>query len=208
MSTRRGIRVAQEKMFAIIRSSDVVDDVIKAIGDYRSIINLKNADGESALFIASMEGRLNIVTYLLNNQAVIDIENNNGATPLFVASEMGHNHIVKLLIEKGADINKRDYDGRTPFYIACYEGNLNVVKTLIKARALINRRDNEGTTPLFVAQEEGHDAIVDYINDHIARVKARTIEKSLVSALAASGRTAPAAGGRRSYTKRIRRRKV
>ena len=62
--------------------------------------------------LASRDGRLELVTYLVENGADLNARNENNETALNSASLNEHLEVVKYLIEKGADdVNaKNKYD--------------------------------------------------------------------------------------------------
>ncbi|OUM65895.1 hypothetical protein PIROE2DRAFT_29413, partial [Piromyces sp. E2] len=57
------------------------------------------------LFFACYSGKLDVVTYLVEQGANVNKENRKGATPLFNACIGGHEAVVQYLVEHGADVN-------------------------------------------------------------------------------------------------------
>ncbi|XP_078581532.1 death-associated protein kinase 1-like [Branchiostoma floridae x Branchiostoma japonicum] len=74
--------------------------------------------GGTALHVASMYGRTEIVKLLLQHDADVEARDNYGDTALHVASRNGHTEIVKLLLQHDADVEARDNDGRKPMDVA------------------------------------------------------------------------------------------
>ena len=73
----------------------------------------------TALWIASQNGHLQVVEYLLDSDAKVDIPNaSTGATGLCMASQKGYPDVVKVLLEKGADANVKPVNGISPLIIA------------------------------------------------------------------------------------------
>ena len=62
-----------------------------------------NKPGWAPLHYASTRGHLDIMTYLLDQNAYIDAASPNGTTPLMMAAFYGTPSAVKLLLEAGAD---------------------------------------------------------------------------------------------------------
>jgi ankyrin repeat protein len=117
--------------------------------------------GESkneSLFIAIINGNLEIVKELIKEGADVN-EDNNSITPIMIASSKGYLDIVKELIKAGADVNKENDDEATPIFFAS-NGHLEIVKELIKAGADVNYQMNDGTTPIMFASKNGHLEIV------------------------------------------------
>ena len=86
-------------------------------------INSCNTIGQTALHLASENGHLETVKFLIESKADIEAKDNLfGKTALHLASENGHLETVKFLIENKANINPKDDNGNTA---------LEVVKFLI-----------------------------------------------------------------------------
>lgn len=62
--------------------------------------------GETLLITAAVNGHLEIVKLLVENNWIIDYSS-DGITPLYAAARNGHLEVVKYLLEKGARINAR-----------------------------------------------------------------------------------------------------
>src|SRR5438270_10957434 len=68
-------------------------------------IDEQDSDGQTALHIAVIEKRMEIVPWLLEQHASVHAAMRNGDTPLHVAGRHGRPRIAAMLIEAGADIN-------------------------------------------------------------------------------------------------------
>ena len=55
------------------------------------------------MFVASQNGRLDVVRELLTNGSSVNAANNIGATPLMQASWLGRVEVVRALLAAGAD---------------------------------------------------------------------------------------------------------
>ena len=108
--------------------------------------------GTTPLYIASCNGRLEIVKVLIASGALLDKANNDGETPLINAIMNGYLEIVKVLIASGALLDKANNNGWTPLYSASWNGQLEIVKVLIANKANFFYMNNEGKTPLDVAR--------------------------------------------------------
>jgi len=60
------------------------------------------------LHLASQNGHIAVVQFLLNNGADIDSKTKEKLTPLHKSSRNGHLNVVQCLVAHGADINARD----------------------------------------------------------------------------------------------------
>lgn len=90
-----------------------------------------NAHGNSGrpLFLASGEGKLDVVRYLLDEGADVSAREDSGGTALSEAAYYGHLDVIKELLLRGADINALDAQG-TALDIAIGKNNTAVVDLL------------------------------------------------------------------------------
>ena len=98
-----------------------------------------------SIHIASENGHLSVVEYLVNQKADINIQSNGypSGTPLHFAVENGHLSVVDYLVNRKADINiKGDFDS-TPLHLAASSGHLSVVEYLVLQKADINAKNND-----------------------------------------------------------------
>ena len=65
----------------------------------KKVINSKDENGCSALHKASDRGNLDMVKYLLENDAEMNLTNNFGQTPLHMAAVKKHSDVVKYLMD-------------------------------------------------------------------------------------------------------------
>ena len=121
--------------------------------------------GNASLIWAVKEGRLDIVKYLVEQEANVNQADKDGDTPLNWAAKKGHLDIVEYLVEHRADVNQANKYGDTPLISAVRNGHLNVVKYLIEHGADFYKRNNDGNTPLYLADKRGHSNIVEYLRN-------------------------------------------
>jgi uncharacterized protein len=118
------------------------------------------------LMVASDEGHVDLVQWLVDNGASMDEGDTNGWTALRLAcrdgppneeSRDGRFRVVRLLTERGAAI--ASYLGSTPLVSAPYQGRLDVVRLFLShpsGKTTINQRDKDGETALWRACSRGH----------------------------------------------------
>ena len=68
-------------------------------------VNVKNGNGETPLFKASVYGRFSEAKLLLEMERKVNGKNNQGDTPHDIAVLNGHTNIVELLRQYGATNN-------------------------------------------------------------------------------------------------------
>jgi len=82
--------------------------------------------GLTPLHYAARDGRLDIVTALLDAGAAIDSREANDLTPLLLAIVNNHVDVARLLVARGADTGATDWYGRTPLWAAVETRNMDV----------------------------------------------------------------------------------
>ena len=106
------------------------EEVIKLL-DNGAVVNARNRQSQTALYVASEQGHMKIVEILLSRGANVNL----GAKPLIAAARCGFLHCVQLLLDKGALINATQSKGKTAFYEACEKRKYPVVDLLLSRGA-------------------------------------------------------------------------
>lgn len=83
-----------------------------------NILDFKDIHGRNLLYIAAINGHINITEYLINKGKLVNEIQFNGNTPLHAAAYYGHTEIVKLLLNYGANINIKNNFGHSPIDLA------------------------------------------------------------------------------------------
>ncbi|XP_076888520.1 uncharacterized protein LOC143538961 isoform X2 [Bidens hawaiensis] len=115
---------------------------------------------EKRLFEASLDGNINILLKLLQEDPLI-LDRvtlaRHGDTPLHIASMLGHVDFVKEVITRKPYLAiERDAQNRVPLHVASAKGHTAIVKLLISANpetCLV--RDGDGRNPLHLAAIKG-----------------------------------------------------
>lgn len=106
--------------------------------------------GCTALRVAAVYGRNDIVRELITLGADINTRNKDGLTPLHIDRIT----TVDILIKAGANVNIADYLGNTPiFYCSDRDYWIVIATMLIKAGADLNIKNRAGLTPLLHAMK-------------------------------------------------------
>jgi len=132
-------------------SSSGSEELLEALVDHGSDVNMQDFVGGTALFYAASRGNADHARLLLENGACTEIANIDGVTPLHAASEGGHTEIVSLLIQYGAFVNAGDDEDDRPLHYAVREGHQEIVKLLLAAGADVELRNNDAESPLSLA---------------------------------------------------------
>jgi ankyrin repeat protein len=103
---------------------------------YPNIIHTRTATGKTALHLAAVDGRKDIVDLLLRFQADVLIADNEGVTPLHFAAQGGWTEVVSAFVDRGAECEAYDKPGRTPLFLAAEAGKPTTVKLLTQGLRL------------------------------------------------------------------------
>ena len=140
--------------------------------DIKSIINLQNKDGDTALHKASRMGQHLSVNHLIKQDGIdTKICNNDGKTALHVT--VNDTVAAKLVTKDNELLRLPDKNGDTVFHIAAKDGKNEVIEKLIvymndtkymtkeDRNNLLNKSFNQKKrTPLLVAMMKKHDDII------------------------------------------------
>lgn len=128
------------------------DKVLNKINTGFDVNTIDYENGYTALFSASVNDNIEILTALIKAGADVNQATKNGFTPLMVAARYGNIEILTALINAGADVNARTTIGVPTLGCATELSNVNVeiIKTLIKAGADVNASFPKGNSVLTV----------------------------------------------------------
>ena len=159
---------------------DKLKEVKKLVAEDPSIVNVKNATGDTPLFVAVHEQHLDIIQFLIDNGANVNNKNTkDGWTALHIACYLKDANIVKLLIQNSANVKAKTLTGSTPLQSICESGSHNLISLEIinmlldeimdetedtpKEDKYINKKTNSGLFPLYVACKNGDEGIVNLL---------------------------------------------
>ncbi len=111
-------------------------------------INTRNESGETALMIASDNGNLEVVRWVLSYEEDLSLKDVHGNNALIRAAKKGYFDVVEELLNKKANINSTNNDNRTALMNASENGYIRVVKLLIKKGSHITLKDKYDQTTL------------------------------------------------------------
>lgn len=125
-------------------------------------VDARDEQRRTALFFASLRGKLDIARLLVRQGANVNARDSNDNTPLHFVTEMGHHmHIIKFLVEQHANINARSNNGKTPLMNATISNKLNIVRFLVsQPNLLIDARDLLKRTALMMATMDNNMTII------------------------------------------------
>lgn len=136
-------------------SRDALLDALRRGGDPND-----SQDGQSALVLACIQDRDDLVADLLTHGADVRVSETDGTTPLHVAASIANAGIARLLIGGGANVNAIDSIGQTPLMVAARAGSEHVTEELLRAHANAKARDKVGRNALHWAVAGGDFPVV------------------------------------------------
>jgi ankyrin repeat protein len=140
-----------------------VDVVQKLVEKGKVDVNYTNQYGDTALHRAAgskKTGAVDVVRYLLTQQASADAVNKHGSTPLMEAAFNARLGACSALVEDGASVDARNADGETPLFLAAMLGHVDVVTFLWSEGADKSIGNAAGALPVDAARKHKRDAMV------------------------------------------------
>ncbi len=162
--------------FQAVKSDNL--DEMKRLSQGLDIFS-KDEDGNTALHIASANGNLDIVKWIVGRYPV-----KSSDIVRFLSAYKNHVILKNEDIEAWYNeafhvppelINTANGKKKTPLYMAVENGRLDVVQYLVEHGANVNERLGDDSTPLHVAAQNGDMDIVKYLVEHRASINARDL---------------------------------
>lgn len=145
-------------------------------------IDFMDSYGQTILMEAVRSWHIDIVNYLLENDADINHYDYSGRAPMHIAAATDRPEIIELLYNKGASVNiKSKVSCETPLHLAARRGSSHAVDMLLRIGANKEVQDYCGRTPLYLAVEYNRETAVGLLLDAGARVD--IIDREKVSLL-------------------------
>lgn len=147
-------------------------------------IDARDKEGDSALAMAVVGNRLDLLPYLLSIGSS-QVRNLKGQTPLMLAARYSMPEVLQCLIEAEADMAVRDAQGLDCVMSAVLGGNLPCLRVLIHHHCGITAVNNEGESALFLGLRTNDETIIDFLM-HIPQRPADVLHilpKSVVDAV-------------------------
>lgn len=166
---------ADPSFFKSIEAGDVA--AVQAALDAGTDPNTKNAQGLSAVELATAQGQSSVVEALLERQPVLGVGETQPRSPQFesllLAARQGDNATIQVLIERGIDINVQDpHTQQTALMAAAERGHVQTAKMLLENGANPNIRDPRGYPLLIQAALKGDVDIATALLQHGANPNA------------------------------------
>jgi ankyrin repeat protein len=144
-------------------------EVVKTICDFKGVgLDSENKDGKTALHVAALKNRIEVVKFLVKKGAKVDIRDNRKRTAFLDAARHWYTEIVKILKENGADVNQVTGRNRwSALHLAAEKDILETVKYLVKPGAekslKIKSGSEEGMTAREIVEEAGSRKALEFL---------------------------------------------
>ncbi|GIY84975.1 ankyrin-1 [Caerostris darwini] len=142
-------------------------NVVKLLVDkYGAAIDGLTLSKQTALHLASQQGRFETCRSLLDMKADPNATDNRGQTPLLLAAENDHSEVVKLFLQLKPDlVSKASSSGITCAHIAAQKGSVAVIKGLMKfdPKLVTTARSKNNSTALHQAASGGNAEVVQVL---------------------------------------------
>lgn len=142
--------------------------LIETILEYGIDIDSINKNYSTPLYLASMDGNIDLIHILLNRGANIDtshISYHRARRPLHIASEHGKLDAINLLLERGAYIHYKDHLEMTPLLVAAHHGQSDAIKLLLERGASIHEKGLDDMTALHYASSP--EVVEELLKNHM-----------------------------------------
>lgn len=147
---------------AVREKSDRVVDVL--LKHPQLDINLRNSVGETALMLAALQGRLELVQRMIQQGASVS---KDGWSPLHYAATGPDPKIVALLLQRGAPIEARSPNGTTALMMAAGYGSEESVTLLLAQHADATTRNERGLNAADFARLAGRESLTKRLESRL-----------------------------------------
>ncbi|XP_063058970.1 60 kDa lysophospholipase-like isoform X2 [Engraulis encrasicolus] len=140
-------------------------EALDAIREMGSSLSMEDYDGRTPLHIASCEGHLKVVEYLLSQGATVYAKDRYGDTPLRNAVRFRRKDVVKLLRKTGAHLSPSEIeDAGTEMCSYAAQSDIEGLEIWALAGVDLNLPGYDDKTPLEVALAAGNQEVVDFFS--------------------------------------------
>lgn len=153
--------LAQEAAFDFVRNNQF-ESLQKLVFQQKEVVNQLNKDGFSLLILASYKGNLEMVDFLLKNDADVNNVSEMG-TAIMAAVVKNKIEIVELLIQYGADVNLTDQAQTSAIHLAVQFTNIPMTQLLLNHHADKTKLDDKGKTAFEYAVFSGNNELINLL---------------------------------------------
>lgn len=116
----------------------------------------------TALFLAAQNGRLEVLRFLVSQNARLNTQSNHRFTPLIAATYQDHKSCVQFLLSHGAQVDAATDEEFTALIYSALKGSVDIAEVLLDANADLEAPKSGGVTALLEAAFAGHSHFVEF----------------------------------------------
>lgn len=143
-----------------------LEEIQNIITENPDVINERDDRYCDPLTVAAIGGNLEIMKYLISQDADIYTIDREGSNLLHNSAANGHLDVVEYLIDHGFDVNAADGNGNTALLFALQSGDIELVNYLLEQGAEIFVENVNGSTAMLNGIVSGNIEIVKLLRDH------------------------------------------
>lgn len=142
---------------------------VRALLSQGAQVNAKNVIGDTALHLAALECRVNVVQYLMSQTGIeLQTQDSSGDTPMILAASSGCTDDVKALASH-VDLNVKNSTGESALWKAATQGRSDVAAYLVTLPGVdLNSQDTSGISPVWAAAAGGADGYLNIVKSLVA----------------------------------------
>jgi ankyrin repeat protein len=138
-----------------------------------ALVNSKDKDDKTTLFIAAEQGNQAVMEVLLEMNGDVDAQSGRHGNALYVASARGHKEIATLLLDKGADANAQGGQYGNALQAASWNGHKEIATVLLDKGADVNAQGGADGNALYAASARDNKEMATLLLDKGADVNAQ-----------------------------------
>jgi ankyrin repeat protein len=139
-------------------------------------VDVRGADGTTALMWAAYYGDVDLVERLIAAGADVSARNEFGSSALAQAAMQGNAPIIDALLKAGADPNEANPEGERPLMVVARTGHVEAARLLLDAGADVNAKEDwGGQSALMWAAAQSQPEMVAFLASRGADLDARGV---------------------------------
>lgn len=131
--------------------------------------NIQDAQGYTAIILATYYDRLETVEDLIKSGAKPCLADHKGNTALMGAAFKGYLELLHELKDAGCSVNAQNHAGQTAMMIAASAGHTDAVDALLAMDADPNIEDSAGATAMSLAATHGKTEVVNLLKPYVKK---------------------------------------
>ena len=158
-----------ERLIECVKNGDV-EKLRVTLGKKGTSAIKVDPNGTTALHTACLNGNIECLDILLEEQPDLSFLDKSGCSPLHVAAQSGNTGCVKRILKYKVHIGTQDGRKMTALHHAAAKGHMECTELLVNNSAPLNGKDKDGRTPLLMAIQGAHEDVVKLLLERGAKV--------------------------------------